>query len=502
MSLETIISSFSDENANKFLMYLQKKNRRSDVKNSTLFKLIYTQKFTSKEIKNQLYKADTNNDAYHALRKRLHQTIIDFLAAINLEEENSDKTTVIKYILVARSFLQQNHYNVGSKLLDKAHKIADNSQLYPYLNEIYRLRIQYAHLNPKEDLEKLIDQFNKNQNLLKLEEQLNIVYAKVKAILYKISNKGEVIDFQKIVLKILHEQHIDINKNLSFKSFYQLLSIVSISAFISKDYLQIESFMLNTYDILRKHPNKDKERFYHIHVLYMIANTLFRTKQFKKSMYFLGLMNNEIDKNPKKYEAVFKLKYELLYNLNLNYTNNQDIAINRLENLLVKKRKDYETTLDLFLALIVFLFQKGAVKKSYKLITELYHTDSWYEEKVGNEWVIKKNLIEILLLVELDYSDLFDNRLAKFKRQHGAFLKTIGQEQVLIFLKYVELFFYNPKTVTTIDFYNKVEKSFRWIGAKEEDIFVMSFYAWLKSKMIQKPIYETTLALVKQAQDL
>ncbi len=42
----------------------------------------------------------------------------------------------------------------------------------------------------------------------------------------------------------------------------------------------------------------------------------------------------------------------------------------------------------------------------------------------------------------------------------------------------------------------KVENSFDWVGTQFEDIFVMSFYAWLKSKMEQKPLYETTLNLI------
>ncbi len=52
------------------------------------------------------------------------------------------------------------------------------------------------------------------------------------------------------------------------------------------------------------------------------------------------------------------------------------------------------------------------------------------------------------------------------------------------------------------EFYDKVENSFEWIGAKREDIFVMSFYAWLKSKMEEQPLFETTLKLIEQAQNV
>ena len=51
-------------------------------------------------------------------------------------------------------------------------------------------------------------------------------------------------------------------------------------------------------------------------------------------------------------------------------------------------------------------------------------------------------------------------------------------------------------------FYNKVENSFEWIEAKREDIFVMSFYAWLKSKMEKQPLFDTTLKLIEQSQNV
>ncbi len=501
MNLNAIISSLSVDDYTRFTTYLHKKNRRTDVKNVQLFKLIYANELSSEAIFRTIYPTG-KRDAYHALRKRLYDSLIDFLAALNLEEENSEKIAVIKYILVARSFLQQQEFASGFKLLHKATLIAKEYQLYPYLNEIYHLRIQFAHENKKENLEKLILEFNKNRALASLEEELNIVYAKIRAIVYQINIKGEVIDFQKIVLKILHEQQITINDTLSFKSLYQLLTIASISAFVSNDYLQVESFMLEMYTLLKEHPNKEKGRFYHLHVLYMIANTLFRTKQFEKSMRFLKLMDHEILKNKRKYEGVFRLKYELLYTFNLNYMNQQDEAIERLELLLKKKHNDTIGVLDLHLSLVVCYFQKEAIKASYRLLTKLYHTDKWYIEKMGKEWVIKKNLVEILLLVELDNFDVFENRLSRFKRQYGSYLKEIGQERVLTFLKYVNLFYDNPKEATSQHFFHNIENAFEWIGAKQEDIFVMSFYAWLKSKMVKKPIFEVTLSLIAQAQEL
>ncbi|TWO34453.1 hypothetical protein E1J38_000960 [Seonamhaeicola sediminis] len=61
----------------------------------------------------------------------------------------------------------------------------------------------------------------------------------------------------------------------------------------------------------------------------------------------------------------------------------------------------------------------------------------------------------------------------------------------------VKRLYNNPEEVTTESFKNTVKNSFEWTNAKREDIFVMSFYAWLKSKMTKTPIYKTTLDVIK-----
>ncbi|MGK0414789.1 MAG: hypothetical protein ACJA1B_003018, partial [Polaribacter sp.] len=61
----------------------------------------------------------------------------------------------------------------------------------------------------------------------------------------------------------------------------------------------------------------------------------------------------------------------------------------------------------------------------------------------------------------------------------------------------VEIYYKNPEIITNIEFYEKVENSFIWVGREKEDIFMMSFFAWLKAKMTKKDLYLVTLDLVK-----
>ena len=497
--LNAIISTFSNEEQQKFIAYLEKKNRRNDTKNIQLFKLLTKDDYTSKELCLKLYKSN-KKDAYHALRKRLYQSLIDFIANSTIEEENSVDMQIIKYIVAARTFLLHNKPKVAYSILDKAETLAQEHYLFPILNEIYHTKIQYAYAYTSVNIDDIIKKFKANQKNHYLEDELNIVYAKIRQTLNNITYRGEIIDFQTILNQTLQEHNISISESMSFKSLYQLMTIVSISAFVTNDYLKIEPFLIDTYKAIKEHKTKDKQLFYHIQVVYMIANTLFRNKKFNDSTHYLELMHQLMLSSRKKYYNTFKLKYNLLLALNYNYSNQQEKAIVLLETFKIPKHADTESLLDIYLSLVMFYIQKSEFKKAQHIFSKFYHTDHYYTEKAGKEWVIKKNLIEIILHIELKNIDLVESRLLSFRRQYYNYLKQIKQERVIKYLSFVESYYKNPEHINSSDFINKVDSSFEWIEAEREDIFVMSFYAWLKSKMEQNDLYITTLDLIKKAQ--
>ncbi len=499
--LNHIVSTFSQEDQRRFVSFLERKNKRSDTKNIQLFKLLIHNESNSEDICRTLYKGH-NKDAYHALRKRLYSSLIDFIANLSLDEEKAVDMQIIKSILVARSFLFHKQYKIAYKILDKAEALAEAHFLFPLLNEIYHTKIQYAYAEPSINIDDLILKFESNQKNYYLEDQLNIVYAKIRQSINKVSAKGEFMSFQKLVSDTLGEYDINLKEFMSFKSLYQLMKIVSISAFATNDYLKIEPFLLDTYKLLQTHKNKEKQLYYNLQILYLIAYTLFRNKKFDRSLEFLEKTHELMALKPRKYYNTFILKYNLLLALNLNFSGRQDEAIHILEPFLSLKHPDIESVLDVYLSLVMMYFQKGDLKRARQLYSKFYHTDKWYIDKAGKEWVIKKNLIEILLHIELQNIDLVESRLLSFKRNYYSFLEGIDQQRAITYLNLVQDYLNAPEKVATIAFKNKVEDSFEWIEGKQEDIFVISFYAWLKSKMEKADLYTTTLSLVQQSQHL
>lgn len=497
IDIESIIKSFDVKEQKGFIDYLNRKNKRSDTKNIELFKLLADTGSDKKRIAQALYDSD-NKNAYHGLRHRLFDSLIDYTANKNLEDENSIDIQIIKYILASRTFLLQKNFPTAYKLLDRAEKIADENSLFPILNEIYHTKIQYAPEYSKANLDALIIKQEENRKKHQLEDQLNIIYSKLKSALNTISYKKTTINFETVLKETLEGSDIKIDESLSFKSLYQILAVANISAIATSKYYEIENFVLKSYEILKNKQETDKQLYYQIQIVYIIANTLFRNKKFKLSLKYIEEMEQLMLQKKRKYYKGFILKSILIKALNLNYNNAPLEAISITNQVLSKKHDDIEALLDLHLSLVMFYFQQSELKKAKSILSRFYHTDNWYIKKAGIDWVIKKNIAELLLYLELNEDDLFESRFKSFKRLYSKYLKSIHQHRILTFVDFVESHYKNPTMTTSKAFIHRVETSFEWKTTKEEDIFVMSFYAWLKSKIESKPLYESTLELIKK----
>lgn len=63
------------------------------------------------------------------------------------------------------------------------------------------------------------------------------------------------------------------------------------------------------------------------------------------------------------------------------------------------------------------------------------------------------------------------------------------------FLQLLEQLFLQPDAATRRAFLQYVETALNFVPAEREDLQAMSYYAWLKSKMVSRPYYEVLLEL-------
>ncbi|MEM9144004.1 MAG: hypothetical protein AAGA86_13525, partial [Bacteroidota bacterium] len=433
----------------------------------------------------KLYGKPARN-AFHALCKRLQDNLIEFVASRSFAGETSEELEILKLLLASRIFFEDKLYKLAFKTLENAEKMAVPLDLYAILNEIYHTKTQYAHLNPHWKLEDILKLSEANMGFYQQDFQLNRAYAVIKWRLESVENSS----IREIIQNTFVEFNIAVNETLTYKSLFQLMEITATAAELLSDYYTISPFMFELYVIVNKKSKlKDKHRYYHLRILNLLAVTQFRNKKFQASMRLADEMEQEMQKDSYAHQKYFLEKVTVLKALNHNFTGTPEKAIALLQSF-------KEQSLDIQLLTTMCLLQQGHFSEAYQIVKSLTHSDTWYEKKMGWVWVVKKNLIEILLLMELDKLDLVLIRLQRFKTKFTKTLKDKGEQRVLTFVGLIGRYYENPREVETQEFQEEVENSFEWLGKEQEDIFVMSFYAWLKSKMEQENLYAVTLGLV------
>ncbi|MEP2935878.1 MAG: hypothetical protein ABJM06_14295 [Gilvibacter sp.] len=479
----SIINTFTADDAKSFNAFLGRKNRRGDAKNIQLFDLLWEGQREQLDVK--VYGKPSKN-SYHGLCKRLQDSLIEFVANRGFEQETSQEMDILKLLLASRILFEQKQFAIAQKTLNKAESIAQSVDAYPILNEIYHTKIQFAHRNHKQSLAQIITSAQENYQQYSQEISLNIVSASLRATINAIDG-APIVDQ---INSALQAQQIEVNSALTFKSLHQLMSIAEEQANRKNDYYSILSFMQELYEVVStKTDFYDKHLYYRLQCHYLMAVTLFRNKQFVNSNQVLDTMIG-LGNTSKTYSRQLAHKALLLKALNANYSGDSRAAIS----MLIKSSAE---SLAVQMSLAMCYFQQSAWDQAWQIVRSWHHSDSFYEKKMDWFWMVQKNIIEILLLIERDKLDLVLARMKSFHRRFNKQLKEKNQERVITFMKLVAYVYEHPNKTQTAQFKARVESSFDWIDRQEEDLFAMSFYAWLKAKLNGADLYQTTLDLVQ-----
>ena len=132
---------------------------------------------------------------------------------------------------------------------------------------------------------------------------------------------------------------------------------------------------------------------------------------------------------------------------------------------------------------------------SLKQLTLLTRTDAWYEKKMGMLWTIRKNLMEILVQAQFSNIELAMSRLNSFRRRYKKYLLKTSEERVLLFLRLVEKYLLKPDVIFETAYRKTVLNLID--GVENNDIFTLSFIAWLIARWEKKTAYKVVLTLIQ-----
>jgi Leucine-rich repeat (LRR) protein len=229
--------------------------------------------------------------------------------------------------------------------------------------------------------------------------------------------------------------------------------------------------------------------------LYFLANFHLRQRNFEKTASYLKEMKHLMLQN-NHYNTLFYLRHQLITALKLFFTGYADHAISLLQESLSnkKQRSKPEDIEDLRICLTMFLALRND-RGSLKQLSLLTCSDTWYEKKMGMLWTIRKNVMEILVQEQFSNIDLAMSRLNSFRRRYKKYLRETSEERVLVFLKLVERYLLKPDLLFDQAYRNMVLELLK--SAENNDIFNLSFIAWLIAKWEKKIPYQVVMKLIQ-----
>lgn len=484
-----LIELLSDREKVSFTNYLFQRNKRKESKNVILFKAFLSGK------ENTLRKKLGDN-AFNVAKKRLSDNLLDFIASRTLETEATLESKVIKLLVIARKLFHYEKNQLAFKILGKAQKLAESIGHYILLNEVFHLFIQYSHQSQQIDQNQLFHSFNNNIALLLAAEKRNMIIAQLKKSFKELEKQDYSIEE---VLNNYKESIESISlENIQFKDLLQLAEITDSFGMYHKNYAAINLFFVDRLKELQG-SNSDNEfqLVYHLELLALIANIYLRQKQFKDSIKYLSQLENHSERYQSKYKKHFKAQYVTLMALNLNFIGEHKKASVLLDKLLNESGYSTEDFLNPILARIMIHFQQAELESAKRLYAKLQESDNYYLQHKGIEWLLNKKFMEILLHIELGNIDLADSRIHSLIRTHRNYFERNEQFQIIPFLKLVKELYRNPLKINRSEFQQKVEQTIKWKPKEEEDLFLMCFYAWLKSKLENTSLYSTTLQVIQ-----
>ena len=470
-----LIAILSQKEQKEFIQHLKKKNKTRDEKNIQLFKLICNEPHLL-NYEERIY-TEKNKNAYHALSKRLQDSLVDFIAIKGFENENSAEQELFKKILAARILVERQLYKTANKLLKAAEKKAKKLELYSILREIYTTQLQFAQYSDKIVFSELKLKITQNQKQLDLELRLQLLYAEL-----KLETKNNSF-LKPNILKDLLLQHIEIKEELTFKALLRLFKILDLKSQLENNYFANLKELEKLYALVhQKQHLQHRHHYEHLQILQLLSYAYFRSRDFKHLKKYLDEFEKLLDQHS-RFQQQFNEDLLLLKAYYFNFTGKASAAIKILEDAEVNS---FLTQL----FLITCYIQQNEIKKAYQNLIQLNKSDHWYTKHYNEVWVIKKNIIELILLIELDNYEVFSSRLVSFQKKYIKKLNSTEHERVLLFIKLITDYYLDSK----ID--HQKLKILETSPFEKEDIFWVCFYAWFKAKIEGHHLYQFTLELI------
>ncbi len=503
--LRDIIISLPKEDAIEFVQQLKKTKKSTDRKDVQLFMLLNQKKrYKASAICQELYGSDDKMNAYHSIRKRLFAELVEFIFIKRYNNDSTSSTSIMGLITLSNYLLDNNQVDAGWHYFQKVEEIALKNEQFDLLDNIYNAQIAQAHQLGTQPLEPIIQKWKLNKSRAEEDERANIANTLIQYTLKKYRTEGKLVDIQGEISAIIEEYDLNQAFVMRPKLTYTMLSMIRTIALIDKQYLDFQDLIRIKYiEINTTVGFKPKDHIYKLQLLYMLSHVCYRNRKFDEALSYLKELEENLLLYNRQYEKILSDKVVLLHAAVLSYQGNCLKSIEILEHHLQEKENtNLSNQLNMRLNLVVYYFQLKEFGKSLRILRQLDAAHHESLQLMGKEWVARKHLIEIIVQYEKGNTDIAYGLIKTMRKQHEQLLQLPIHQRSRVFIDLIEQFIDKPYWVTTHEFDSYLNQILdRW-PKEQEDLQAMTFYCWLKSKMLKKDYYQVLVETVNTNEDV
>lgn len=494
--IKDIIRIMSERDRNNFIRFMNVEKEKDDRSDLQIFTSLAEEE-TSLKKKNRP-KAD--KDAYHQNRKRLMEKLTDYYVLKSRKEDITGASRVMGLMTMSRYLFEAKMNRLGWKTIRKAEKLGWENDQYNLLNSIYLMMIEYADSFHATDIKTLIRKKTEAYRLAQQEENILMATQIIKQKLHEVKTSGKSLNFSVYLETIMSKFKLSQAVFQDPKHLFNIIQLVRSSYLANRNLKQFENFVLEQYATIETRFGFKKQHHpIKIELEYMIAHVLYLNRKYQQSLEYLRRMYQSMNEYGKSHFNAYYPKYTSLLSSVKCFTGKNTEGIEILEKILLKehKRMTIKDELNMYLNLAVFYNFNKQYHKTHAIFKKQKHRDEWIENKMGQEFVVRKNLAYALNLYDLRQEEEGLQKLYQITEKYAGLLELPQYEKVKVYCEMLIEYFKDPNKLSPRQFMLNMNKSSEKFSLQNEENKTIAFFCWLLAKVKQTDYYKLTMETVK-----
>ncbi len=500
--IEQVLNGWTHKTFDGFLKYLKSRDGRKGVLDLALARSIRKGNFVPDDFVQESYgKLDgKSRAAYHGVRKRLAHQTVKYISEELMGEEDEGEREVFESIRAARYFAKNGQEDWAKSLLQRANRVSDQSGRTFLQNWVLNERISMAGQQGEATVLALKEERKQRISEMELEQRMMMAKTHLQVRMMQRKSAALANSPMDLLQQTLSEYDLLEGEVKKPKLMHQLAAMVRAVLVASKEFEEARNFLYAQHEQISQAEGAYSDE-QELEMAYFLAHADYRCRQYDLALGRMGELYRLVHALPVSRKHFWFSKAVLLEAQTRNFSGQlskaQELLLDMLDHPafsgVTKERYN------LILNLAVLYFQLGLFDKVLDTFKLFRHRTQWHVEFMGLEWVLKKQMIEVIALVELYEDEKALQGIARIRSWSEEFFRQPPYRRVLLFLEWVERYLNDRSSFSNPDVMEKMGKSLAVQSDRREDLQAVAYYTWLKSKAEKRSYYELLLEMVAGA---